>query len=108
MGGDSRRYLPVFLAHRSALNWTDPERFEPERFLQQQRRQSGEDSGAAGANTTAAAHDETRSWFPFSAGRRDCVGRRFAMQEGVLLLARLVHAFDFDFPPGCGRVAFLI
>ena len=36
----------------------------------------------------------------FAMGRRDCVGRNFALQEGVTLLALLNRKFDFTLSAG--------
>ena len=63
--------------HRSELNWDRPDEFDPERFLQP-------------AHTKAEAN-----WFPFSAGRRSCVGSKFAMLEGTILLSMMVRGLVF-------------
>lgn len=78
-------WLPVWWIHRSPRNFDDPGRFRPERFLR--------DGGAAQSN-----------WLPFSAGRRSCVGARFAMLEGVILLAQLCRGFRFELAPGAPTV----
>ena len=96
-------YLPLILTHRSDMNFTEPMLFDPERFLVP--RGSSTQINVEGARevdeaTIERRKKEMRWWMPFSAGRRDCIGQRFAMLEGTLLLARLVLAFDFDFPEG--------
>jgi len=62
--------------------WVNPLSFDPDRF---------ENLEQYSANFTA-----------FSVGRRSCVGQKFAMQEGILLLATLAQNFDIqlckDFP----------
>ena len=40
------------------------------------------------------------SYLPFSAGPRSCIGHRFAMIEGPLVLARLLQRFRFSPAPG--------
>jgi len=82
-------YIPIWLIHRTTLNWKDPLDFRPERFLTQQ------------VESAVTSDDETivpYSWIPFSGGQRNCVGQRFAMLEAPLLLARVVSAMNFDFP----------
>ncbi len=79
---------PYALHHRADL-WPDPERFDPERFLPE-----------------AEAVRSRLSWMPFGAGPRVCIGNHFAMMEGQLVLARLLHRFRFergpDTPPDPG------
>ena len=50
---------------------------------------------------------EQRQWlidpfafFPFSGGRRMCIGQGFAMMEGVLILATLAQRFHLELVPG--------
>ncbi|MBT0769313.1 cytochrome P450 [Kineosporia sp. J2-2] len=59
-----------WLLHRSAANWPEPERFDPERFL---------------------GVDRNPAYLPFGAGPRLCIGRDFALVESVLLLATLLR-----------------
>ncbi|WCJ44259.1 Cytochrome P450 82A3 [Euphorbia peplus] len=72
--------------HHDSEVWTDPYKFEPERFL-----------------TTHKDFDVRGQHFefiPFGSGRRICPGISFAMQILHLTLASLLHAFDFSTPTG--------
>lgn len=68
---------------RSPKHWTNPESFDPDRFLPEK---------AAGRPELA--------WFPFGGGPRVCLGRHLAMLEGTLILAQLVRSLRFE--PGGG------
>ena len=71
-----------WVMHRDARYWPDPERFDPERWLQE---------------------DKSRpkfAYFPFGAGPRQCIGESFAWMEGVLLLATLTQRFAAELRPG--------
>ena len=39
-------------------------------------------------------------FLPFSVGPRDCIGRHLAVHEGVVVLAHLLHNFDFELADG--------
>ncbi len=41
----------------------------------------------------------------FALGRRDCVGRNFAMLEGMTILAMLMRRYTFELAPGYELVA---
>ena len=60
----------AFALQRDPAHWSDPERFDPARWL-------GE-SAPAGADG---------AYLPFGHGRRNCIGSHFAMTELVLVLA---------------------
>ncbi len=59
--------------------WTDPERFDPTRFL------------------PGAPPPPRYAYMPFGAGPRICVGAQFALTEAVIVLARLMRAFRIEF-----------
>lgn len=65
-----------WLSHRHPQAWGNPETFEPERFL---------------------GNFDRQAFIPFGAGPRLCIGRDFAIVESVLLLAKIVRAFDLEY-----------
>jgi cytochrome P450 len=68
--------LPIYALHRHHAHWTDPDRFDPERF--------------------APGHQTDRFTFlPFGDGPRICIGANFAIQEAVIILATLLARFRF-------------
>jgi cytochrome P450 len=60
----------IFLAHRRPDSYPNPERFEPERFLENP--------------------PGTYTWIPFGGGVRRCIGGAFAQYEMQVVLAELV------------------
>ena len=64
--------------HRDARWWDDPLAFRPERFL------------------APAAPVHKFAYVPFSAGRRGCIGERFAWTEAVLVLATLAQRWRLE------------
>ena len=64
--------------HRHARLWDAPDAFDPARFETE--------NGKAGLRD---------AYMPFSAGPRMCTGAGFALIEGVVLLARLLRAYEF-------------
>ena len=77
--------MAPWVLHRHRTLWTDPEAFDPGRFM-----------------PDAPAPDRF-AYMPFGAGPRICVGARFALAEGVLVLARLLRDVRLAFE-GDGRV----
>ncbi len=79
-------YVPIYAMHRHRRLWSEPDRFDPERFRPE-----------------AAKARHRYSYLPFGAGPRICVGMGFAMLEAVVILAVLLPAFRFtlasDIPP---------
>ena len=67
------------LAGRDPAVWTDPLRFDPDRFTPE---------------AEAARH--RTAFLPFSAGPRICIGASFALMEGPLVLATLLRRADFE------------
>ena len=68
-----------YLAGRDASAWSDPDRFDPDRFLHL-------DDGQR------ALADE--AWTPFGRGPRMCVGFALAQMELTLVLARMAQRID--------------
>jgi cytochrome P450 len=75
---DSQIVIPIFAIHRHRKLWTDPDRFDPDRFL-----------------PTAEAGRPRTQYMPFGGGPRVCIGATFAMIEATVLLAEFVRAARF-------------
>ncbi len=75
--------IAPYLLHRHRTLWSDPDAFDPDRFL--------------GANRDRV---DRYAYIPFGAGPRVCIGMAFAMQEALIVLAHLLGAFRFDLTPG--------
>ena len=76
--------LNLWMMHHDPDNWTDPEDFKPERFLDE----------------NGALAPKPESWLPFSAGRRVCLGETVAKPEILLLLAGYMRQFKISLPDG--------
>jgi unspecific monooxygenase len=75
--GGSLIMISPWVLHRHANLWSDPEAFDPSRFL----------------DDKPLAH--RFAYMPFGAGPRICVGAQFALAEAGLVLAMLVQRFEF-------------
>jgi cytochrome P450 len=75
--------LSPYLVQRDARWFSDPERFDPERWTPEAR--------------------ESRpkfSYFPFGGGARVCIGERFAWMEGVIVMAAIAQKWRLRLEPG--------
>lgn len=75
----SRVVYSIYLTHRQAASWSDPDRFSPDRLC-------GESDG----------HRPPYAYLPFGGGPRNCIGASFGMLETKIVLARLLQTFDFE------------
>jgi cytochrome P450 len=81
-----RLFISSYVSHRHPDYWDEPERFDPDRFLDGR-----------------AAERAPYAWFPFALGPRECIGVHFALLELRLIVATLAQAFRFE--PHAGRPA---
>ncbi len=70
--------ISPWVLHRHAKLWSEPEAFDPSRFLADK----------------PLAH--RFAYLPFGAGPRVCVGAQFALAEAVLVLAKMVQRFEIS------------
>lgn len=75
--------MSFFSVGRDPRYWDDPLVFKPERW-------SGV-SGDESNNSCPAKH--AFAYLPFSAGNRNCLGRKFAQQEVTLIMASILQRF---------------
>ena len=80
--GTSFFFSQYILGH-SPSYWEDPEVFRPERHTPE-----------------AKATRRRFIYFPFGAGRRQCIGESFAWMEGVLSLATVAQRWRLQLEPG--------
>jgi len=83
---DSYVGIGIDIIHKHPLHWTDPEKFDPERFFPE--------------NKKGRHH---YAYLPFSLGPRQCIGNNFSLIEQRLFLSRLLQNFRVlppkEFPP---------
>ncbi len=73
----AKLYMCPYVIHRNPTYFPDPEKFDPERFSEEGRKQRHR-----------MAH------FPFGNGPRVCIGEAFARMEAALVLAVIAQKFD--------------
>jgi cytochrome P450 len=78
--GDTTIGIPQYPASRSSRNFTDPDKYAPERFLGDEK----------------YASDKRQVIQPFSVGPRNCIGQSLAWAELRTILGRLVWNFEFE------------
>ncbi len=76
-------FFSQYVIQRSPEFWDEPEVFRPERHTPENK---------------ASRHRFT--YFPFGAGRRQCIGESFAWMEGVLSLATVAQRWRLQLIPG--------
>ncbi|KAK1371694.1 Cytochrome P450, family 71, subfamily B, polypeptide 37 [Heracleum sosnowskyi] len=81
---NSRVVINVWAIGRDSKVWTDAEKFLPERFV--------------GSNIDLRGRDF--ELLPFGSGRRGCPGMQLGLTMVRLVVAQLVHYFNWDLPNG--------
>ncbi|KAL0461189.1 UNVERIFIED_CONTAM: cytochrome [Sesamum latifolium] len=80
----SRTMVNIWAIGRDPNVWPDPEAFKPERFI--------------GSNIDIRGRDFRL--IPFGSGRRSCPGLQLGLTVVRLVVAQLVHCFDWELPNG--------
>lgn len=80
---DDHISVAVFPMHRHNDLWDDPHSFDPSRFLE---------------GTAKGLH--RYQYLPFGGGPRICIGMKFAMMEGVAILAEVIRRVRVGLPEG--------
>lgn len=75
--------ITQYVTHRHPAFWDNPEVFDPERFSPERMRDRHE-----------------YAYIPFSAGKRQCLGRSMALLESHLALPMLLQRYRFELEPG--------
>jgi cytochrome P450 len=75
--------IAPYVLHRHRMLWSDPDVFDPTRFLGDRRSRIGR-----------------YSYLPFGAGPRTCIGSAFALQEATVVLATIIRSFSMRVAPG--------
>ena len=70
--------IAPWVLHRHRRLWSQPERFDPARFL------------------PGAPPPERCAYLPFGMGPRVCIGAQFALNEATLVLAAMIRAFHIE------------
>ena len=83
IGAGSTVFASQYVMHRDPRYWYDAERFDPLRWTADE-----------------IAKRPKFSYFPFSAGPRNCIGESFAWTEGILALATLAQRWRARLMPG--------
>jgi cytochrome P450 len=72
-----------YVLHRHRALWTQPDVFDPNRFLNGAREKI-----------------DRYAYLPFGAGPRICIGATFAIQEATIVLAAIMRNFNLELAPG--------
>lgn len=80
--GDVVVSVPTYVAHRDPAIFPEPELYRPERWLENEEN----------------AKKMREAFVPFSTGARGCIGRNITMIEQQIVMATLVHRYDFALP----------
>ncbi|XP_023717570.1 cytochrome P450 9e2 isoform X2 [Cryptotermes secundus] len=75
-------FIPIYGLHHDPEHYSNPERFDPERFSDEKRQ-----------NINPFAY------LPFGSGPRSCIGKLFALMESKLALAYLLSRFNLSVVP---------
>lgn len=70
-------WLPVYAIHHDEDIYPEPEKFDPERF-----------------NDDNKGNLNPYTYFPFGVGPRNCIGSRFALLEAKILIFRMLSKFE--------------
>jgi cytochrome P450 len=76
-------YVSLYATHRLPSLWPDPDRFDPERFTENQ-----------------VERRPRFAFIPFAAGHRNCVGASTAIVELKLAVAMIAQRYELTLAPG--------
>lgn len=74
-------FISIFHIHRDPEFWTNPEGFDPQRFLDK-----------------PLGQDNPYAYIPFGGGQRACIGRSFAFMEATIMLVMLIQRVRLELP----------
>lgn len=83
--------LSTYAIHHNPEYWSDPEKFDPERFLNQSNFDEMNE-------TENIAYPTNFAFIPFSGGKRTCTGQQLAMMQLMQMTATLIKNMKIRIP----------
>lgn len=71
--------VPIYAIHHDPKNWSDPEKFIPERF-----------------SSTEKTKHHPMAFIPFGDGPRNCIGMRFALLETKIMIVKALRVVAIE------------
>ena len=89
--------IPINLIHHSPEYWSDPYKFDPERYFSNTENKLLVQSSCFLLRFTdeAKASRPQLAHMPFGWGPRNCIGLRFALLESKIALMEILRKFSF-------------
>ena len=87
---NTRLILNIFAIHRDPTVYENPDSFQPRRFLEQH------------PEVDHISGQSSYKLIPFGVGRRMCPAYNLGNTMVILMVANLVHSFDWSLPKGVG------
>jgi len=109
---DTKVFVPIWCIQRNPSNFPRPLEFLPERWARRKKINGNDDFGSheweerpeddtcENSNDDYISPANREAFVAFSAGARNCVGKKLAIQESVTLLAILLRNLKFNTVPG--------
>lgn len=91
--------IPIWSIHRDEKYFPRPEEFLPARWVKrddEKKHWVERDVGEELSSEDDIAAGDHKAMIAFSAGGRNCVGQKFAIQEAIIVLATLVKGLKFS------------
>ncbi len=75
--------IPPYLMHRNPAYWPRPDKFDPQRFSAENKK-----------------NQHVGAYLPFAIGPRRCIGDSMAIQEMAVHISRIIQQVHFELVPG--------
>ena len=92
----TRVIIPIRNIHHNENSFDRPQEFRPDRWVKQDTDKTCWIERDETDQSSDIAAGDKKAMLAFSAGGRNCVGQKFAVQEAVIVLAELLRGLKFS------------
>ncbi|KAK9695574.1 hypothetical protein K7432_012889 [Basidiobolus ranarum] len=88
--------IPMVAIHKNTKYWTDPEVYDPNRFLEKEK--------VAQEKEGAPSDGQHLAFVPFGLGVRGCLGQRYAIHAATLVISMILQKYEVLVSEKCRNI----